>query len=270
MRPILISLLSFFLIACDGLDLDSVDESSSSEHQFSRAELAFNVFFSSSLLNDSGFNNRDGFIILFDTSSTVDEIGLRINSDENALVGNYPWTIIDDELQVSYPNGITCTSTKTAETSLEFTASSSCSGGEPDNDPIRNTLIRPLTFDVEDLETNRISIYNNDDDIRIDFFSNGNFEVRDLNSNGDEVPGSEQLGTYDDHSEYNNVVRLDNPESGEYSLLMLLDGSMTEGTMLEFRYTTVTDTLNEVLIFNINTNNEWDIESLYNNIDIDQ
>ena len=143
MRIILSFLLLFGLVACDGFDIDAVDDSASSDKQFSKAELAYNILFSSTLLNNSGFNNRDGFIILFDTSATLDQIGLQISSDDNALAGNYPWTIVNDKLQVSYPNGVTCTSTKTSETTLQFTASSSCSGGEPENDHIRNTSIQP-------------------------------------------------------------------------------------------------------------------------------
>ncbi len=117
---LIITFLSLNLGACDGLDFDSVTDPVDESKTFTRSELAFNVVFSSLLLNDSGFStNRDGFIVLFNSSSDLDEIELRDSDNDDALVGNYAWTIVDNELQVTYPNGITCTSTKTSETSSE-------------------------------------------------------------------------------------------------------------------------------------------------------
>ena len=267
---LIITFLSLNLGACDGLDFDSVTDPVDESKTFTRSELAFNVVFSSLLLNDSGFStNRDGFIVLFNSSSDLDEIELRDSDNDDALVGNYPWTIVDNELQVIYPNGITCTSTKTSETSSEYTATNVCDGGEPNNDRIRNTLNIPVSFDDEDLEGFSITIESDDEDQRIEFFSNGNFEIRDLDVNGDEIDGSVEIGTYAD-STLNNVVTLDNPDTGEYSLLVLLDGSLSSGTMLQLDYTDITrDTLKEVRIYTIDSNNQWDTDSLYDVIKTD-
>ncbi len=152
---------------------------------------------------------------------------------------------------------------------LRITATNVCDGGEPNNDRIRNTLNIPVSFDDEDLEGFSITIESDDEDQRIEFFSNGNFEIRDLDVNGDEVDGSVEIGTYAD-STLNNVVTLDNPDTGEYSLLVLLDGSLSSGTMLQLDYTDITrDTLKEVRIYTIDSNNQWDTDSLYDVIKTD-
>ena len=116
MRIILLVLLSFSLVSCDGFDFDSAtDGNTSPERSFSRAELAFNIIYSSDLLNNTGINNRDGYIVLFDSSSELQEIELRVNDDDNAVIGNYDWKIDDNRLEVTYANGTVCTSTKTSE-----------------------------------------------------------------------------------------------------------------------------------------------------------
>ena len=268
-------MLPFVLIGCDGLDIDTVNSGGDGEssEEFTSAELAFNVVFSSTVLNDTGFNNRDGFVVLFNNTSDLDQISLRVDNDDNALVGNYEWLIVNDELQVTYPNGVTCTSDQTSETDLQSTATSSCSGGEPNSDQINGTLIRALVFDDEELETRSITIENEDDDRRIDFFSNGTFEVTDIDSDGDEIPATTQAGTFGDHAELNNVVQLSNPASDESSLLVLLQGSLDGGTILELRYSSSTlpsaGTLNEVLIHEIDDNDEWDAVSRYEDIDVE-
>ena len=271
-KSVLIILFSISLSACEGFDFDSDVGSSSPDHTFTRSELAFNVLFSSILLNDSGLiSNRDGFIVLFNSSADLDEIELRDNDNDDVLVGNYAWTIVNDELQVTYPGGITCTSTKTSDTSTQYTATSTCDGGEPDNDRITSTLNKPITFDEDDLSSRTVNIDNGSDDKRIDFFSNGTFEITDLDSNGDEVSSTTKSGVFN-NSDFNNVVKLVNSDSitDEYSLLVLLEGSLTTGTMLHLRYTASTDTLNEVLIYTIDTNNRWDMDSLYDTIKIDE
>jgi len=271
LKTLLISLFSLSLISCDGLDIDSLDDSASEDRRFTRSELAFNVVFSSLLLNDSGFStSRDGFIALFKSTSELDEIEFRHTDNDSALVGTYSWTIVNNDLQVTYPNGITCTSTKTSETSSQYTATSSCDGGEPNNDRISNTLNIPIPFDEDDLKGRSIAIENDDDDKRIEFFSNGNFEIRDLDSNGNEISGSTESGIYEEITDLNNVIALNNTSSGESSLLVLLEGSMSLGTMLELRYTNTTrDTLKEARIYSIDSNTEWDTDSIYDDIEID-
>ena len=275
-------ILSLGLASCGGdLDFDSIDSSSdsseSSDQIFTRAELAFTILFSSLVLNDSDDsdeNGEDGFIVLFNTTSDLDEIELRANGDDdNALIGNYPWDIVDDELQVTYPDGVICTSEKTAETNSEITASNSCDGGEPNIDRIRDTLLRPIFLDDDDISTRNIRINNddNDDGVEIDFLNDGTYEITDIDSDGDRVAGTTVVGIYSNSSDFPDAIRLDTVETGEFSLLILLEGSLDLGTMLELRYTTttLTDTLNEVLIYSID-DNQWDTNNAYDDIDIDQ
>lgn len=266
---------SISLSACDGLDLDSVNSTSSEDSEFTASELAFNVVYSSLLLADNSFiDTSDGFIVLFNSSSDLDQIKLRDNNNEDdVLVGNYAWTIDDDELLVTYPDGVTCTSTKTSDTTLEYTASADCDGDDPDNDSIEGTLNVPNSFDSEDLESQSITIENDDDDDdsqTIDFFSNGTFEVTDLDSDGDDISGTTEVGVYAESNDLSDVVRLDNTTTGEYSLLILLDGSLSIGTLLELRYSDqATNTLEEVRIYSIDSISEWNVESLYDDISTD-
>ena len=273
-KTFIITLLSLVLFACDGFDYDSNSNlGSSSEQKFTRSELAFNVLYSSLLLNDSGLsNNRDGFIVLFNSSSELDEIELKSSGDSSALVGKYAWTIVDDKLQVTYPNGVTCTSNKTSDTSSGYTANSSCSGGEPNNDRIQNSLFKPNSFDDDDIAGRSVTINNDDDDVRIDFYDNKTFEITKLDSRGDDIANTTQIGIFEDSITLNNVVKLDNSDSSSdtYSLLVLLDGGLADGTMLELKYKESTETLTEVLIYSIGENNQWETESLYNSIAVDE
>lgn len=270
------TLISLSLSACGGLDLDSTsDGNTNSDQIFTTSELAFNVVYSSLLLNSSGFSNsRDGFIVLFNSSSDLDEIALAIDDNDNALVGNYPWDIVNDDLQVIYPDGVTCESSKTSETATMYTATSNCEGGEPENDRITNTINIPVFFEDDDIETRSINIQddNEDDEERIDFFSNGTFEVTDLDSNGDDIEGTTQVGTYGDSDTFNNVITLENTTSNESRLFVLLEGSLTSGTMLEIRYSSFTrgrDTLQEIRIHVIEANDQWETDSVFDDIDID-
>lgn len=271
-KAVSVVLVSTALIACDGFDYNSTDNlNSSSDQVFTKSELAFNVLYSSLLLNNSGLSsNRDGFIVLFKSSTELDEIELKSSGNNSALVGEYAWNIVDDKLQVSYPNGVTCSSNKTSDTTTEYTATSSCSGGEPANDRIQNTFYKPNTFDKDDITERSVIIENDDDDVKIEFLSNDTFERTELDSSGDEIIASKQVGEVKD-STLNNVVRLEytDTDSDIYSLLILLDGGLTDGTMLELKYLKSTETLSEVLIYSIDANNQWETESIYNNINID-
>ena len=271
MRNILIVFLSFFLVSCDGFDINSTDNlSEDSDQVFTRPELAFNVLFSSLILNDSGFNNREGFVVLFDDTANLTEIELRSNDDDSALIGTYPWTISNDKLQVTYPGSVVCTSTKTSETASQYRASSSCSGGEPANAQIRNTLIIPSNLDEDDLSGNSYTIDNEDNDFRMNFFSNGTLDIVDLDSDGDEISSTSVVGTYMDSNVYTNlVVRLDLPLTGEHRLLFRLNGSLNSGTLMELRFITSSNTLKSVYIYNTGENNNWDTESVYDDIRFD-
>lgn len=278
MRIFLFTLLTFNLVACDGIDLDADNSlnSDSEDRIFTRPELAFSVLYSSIVLNNSGLSgNRDGFVVLFTNTSELSQIELRSDDSDDAIVGNYTWTIANDDLQVTYANGAVCTSSKTSETGSQITATSTCSNGEPNNDRIRNTLNSPLSFDTNDLEERRITIENDDQDQQIEFFSNGTYQVTDLDSDGDEISGTVETGNYIDNSdlntELNNVVRLNNSVSNKSTLFILLEGSLTDGTLLSLQYSTEIDgVLEDIRIYDIDENNRWETDSQYDSITVDE
>ncbi|MGK0270574.1 MAG: hypothetical protein ACI88H_001221 [Cocleimonas sp.] len=278
-KATLVTLLSLSIISCDGFDFDSdsISGSNSPDEIFTRSELANNILFSATILNETGFNNRDGFILLFESTSNLKQIALRNNDNDDALEGDYEWTIVNDDLQVTYPNAVVCTSTKNSQTGLQLTASSNCDGGEPNNDRIRSTLNKPTSFSDDNISPSTIIIENDDNDQSIDFYSTGNYEIRDIDINGNEINQIIESGTYTSDIStalYSNVVRLNEtfPTSDGYTLLVLLNGSLSSGTMLQLRYegtTPSTDTLTEVRIYNIKENERWEVDSLYNDISID-
>lgn len=271
-RILPISLLSVLLIACDGLDLDSIDDTPN-DLSFSSSELNQNVLFSPLLLSNSGLNDtRDGFIALFKSTSELNEIEFRsANVDGRILVGDYNWTIVDEKLQVTYPDSIICTSTKTSESGSQLNATATCEGGDPVNDRIQGSLRKPITFNNNDLATRTIMIDSNASGEQIEFMSDGGFEITQLDSNGNELSTTTESGIYNEASGFNNVVRVHNLDdnSDEFRLLVLLDGNLSSGIMLELRYIKSTNALDEARIYTINADNQWATNSLYDNINND-
>lgn len=277
MRKLFLLILSFFLVACDGFDINSDDNLSedSTDRIFTRPELAFNILYSSIVLNDSGFSNaRDGFVVLFTNTSELIQIEFRSDNNDDALVGNYPWTISNDDLQVTYPNGVVCTTNKTSETASQYTTTSSCSGGEPRNDRIRNTLNFPNTLNENSFDGRRITIKNDDQDQQIEFFTSGSYEITNLDSDGDVISGTAQSGEFFDNSDsrtfLNDVVILVNSVTNSMTMLILLDGSLSDGTLLSLQFSAETNgELEDVRIYNINENNQWETDSQYDSITVD-
>jgi len=271
-RLLPITILSIFLIACDGLDIESIDNTPN-DLTFSSSELNQSVLFSPLLLSNSGLNeSRDGFIALFESTSELNQIEFRsANIDGRILVGDYDWSIVDDRLQVSYPNNVVCTSRKTSESGSELNASSTCDGGDPANDRIQGNLRKPVTFNDNSLATRTITIDSDDSGEKIEFMSDGNFEITQLDSSGNELSTTTESGTYNEASGFNNVVKVDNLDdnSNEYRLLILLDGSLSSGTILELRYIESTSALEEARIYIINADNQWRTNSLYDVINND-
>lgn len=272
----IITLLSISLSACDGLNVDSTNptDDNSTDQRFTRAELTTNVIFSSSLLSDNGLNsNRDGFIVLFNSSAELDEIELAENDNDVALFGSYTWDINDDDLVVTYPNGAVCDTSKTSETSTVYETNARCEGGEPNNARIENTINRSLLLEEENFEGLSIVIDNEDNsnnDQRIDFLSNGTAELRELDDDGDEIAASLETATFQDSAIFNNAIALENANSGFFSLFVLMQGTLNSGTMLEVKYTDSTLlALQEVRIYEIGDNNLWETDSLYDEINVD-
>jgi len=266
---LVIIFLSLSLIACDGLDFESID-ATPDELNFSSAELNKGILFSQLLLRNSGTNDtRDGFIALFKSASALDEIEFRsADTDGRILIGDYAWDIVNERLQVSYPNNVICTSRKTSESGSELNVTATCDNGDPANDRIQGNLRKPVTFNNNSLATRTVVIDSDDSGEKIEFMSNGNFEITQLDTLGNEIPSTTESGTYNNASNLNNVVRVDNMDenSDEYRLLILLDGNLTSGTILELNYIESSNLLDEARIYIIKADNRWGTNSFYSNI----
>jgi hypothetical protein len=260
MRAYIFALFSLILVACDGLQYDD-----SSTLSFTSAELSNKVLFSSILLNRDAEN---GFVVLFNSSSELDEIELGSSATKEALYGEYGWTIVNDKLQVTYPSAITCTSTKQEENTIQLEVTAACEGGTPTNAIIQDTLLSPLSFSTSSLSGRTVTISIDVTEEVIDFNTDGTFLLTKKDENGD-VSSSEN-GVYE-LSDLTNVVRLNytdiNPP--EYSLLMLLEGSISSGVMLDLRHNSDDDTLQTVRIYTIQANDSWLVDDLYDSITLD-
>ena len=171
------ALFSLLLVACDGLKYDE-----SSTLTFTSNELTNKVLFSSTLLNRDAEN---AFVILFNSSSQLEEIELGSSATKAALYGEYDWTIANDKLQVTYPSAITCTSTKEEENDLELDVTATCEGGIPANAIIQDTLLNPITFNTSNLSGRSVTISVNGVEEVIDFNADGTFLFTKKDENGD-------------------------------------------------------------------------------------
>lgn len=260
MRAIIIALFSFLLVACDGLKYDE-----SSTLTFISEELTNKVLFSSILLNRDAEN---AFVILFNSSSELEEIELGSSASKAALYGEYDWTIVNDKLQVTYPSAITCTSTKQEENNLELEVTATCDGGTPANAIIQNTLLSPVFFSTTSLSGRTVTIDIEGSEEVIDFNSDGSFLLTKKDENG--IVTSTENGVYE-LTDFTNVVRLDYTDinTQEYSLLVLIQGVITSGVVLDLRYSSDDDTLQKVRIYTTQANDSWLVDDLYDSITLD-
>ena len=260
MRAIIIALFSLLLVACDGLKYDE-----SSTLTFTSDELTNKVLFSSTLLNRDAEN---AFVILFNSSSELEEIELGSSASKAALYGEYDWTIANDKLQVTYPSAITCTSTKEEENNLELEVTATCDGGTPANAIIQDTLLNTLAFNTSSLSGRTVTISVDGSEEVIAFNTDGTFLLTKNDENGDFI--SSENGVYE-LSGLTNVVRVNYTDitTQEYSLLVLLEGSISSGVMLDLRYNSDDDTLKTVRIYTIQPNDSWLVDDLYDVITLD-
>ena len=260
MRAIIIALFSLLLLACDGLKYDE-----SSTLTFTSDELTNKVLFSSTLLNRDAEN---AFVILFNSSSKLEEIELGSSASKVALYGEYDWTIANDKLQVTYPSAITCTSTKEEENNLELEVTATCEGGIPANAIIQDTLLNSITFNTSSLSGRSVTISVNGVEEVIAFNADGTFLFTKKDENG--VVTSSENGVYELYG-LTNVVRLNytNINTKEYSLLVLLEGSISSGVMLDLRYNSDDDTLKTVRIYDVQSSESWFLDDLYDSITLD-
>ena len=68
-----------------------------------------------------------------------------------------------------------------------------------------------------------------------------------------------------------NVVRLNytNINTKEYSLLVLLEGSISSGVMIDLRYNSDDDTLKNIRIYEVQSSESWFVDDLYDSITLD-
>lgn len=259
------------LAGCDGFDInatDNVSTNTAGTKKFTRTELAFNALFSSQILTKNGLSStREGYIALFKNTAELEQIKLRSNDSDSALVGTYAWTISNDKLQVTYPSAVICTSTKTAESASQYNASASCSGGSPNNAKISNTLIKAISLNKGNFSGSTITFDNGDDDFAYKFFTNGSVEITGLNNDGDEISSTTKTGIFKNSEVYPNIaVDLEIPEDKENKrTFFLIAGGVNSGVLIELRYK-LPSTLNAVYLYEAKTSAVWKTISVYDDI----
>lgn len=256
-------IISITLLGCEGTETSS-DPGTGTELKFTNSEFSEKILFSEEL-GDSSI--QDGFVLRFE-ETTVKEIGSLSSNGNTALTGEYDWVIENDKLQVTYPSSVVCTTTKVAEDNLEFDTEVICDGGDPNNEKINNGLMKPLSFSKSGLTNKKVTIELRDNRQEIlDFNSNGSSFIITKRENGQD--SSTQNGTFST-SIYTNTVRLSFPDDEEYSLFVLLDGSLSgNGLLLDLRYKSSDDTLINLRILSIENNDVWRVNKLFDLITID-
>lgn len=256
-------LISLMLIACEGTETAS-DPSSSTDLDFTSAELSEKMLFSEEIVRS---NIQDGFILRID-DTTLQQHGSISSNDNTALSGEYDWVIVNDELQVTYPSSVVCTTTKkTEEDNLEFETEGVCTGGTPSNNKIDGRLIKPASFSKSSLTNSTITIElgnlgDNKQEI-LEFSSDGSSFLFTERDNG--VDSSPENGTFKS-AIYTNTVRLNYTSENEYSLLVLLNGTLSNGLLLDLRYGSDDDKLNQIRIYKIETNSVWQLFELFDSV----
>ena len=260
MRAFIFALSTLLLVACDGINSDL-----SSALRFTSVELTNKVLFSSTLLNRDAEN---GFVVLFNSSSKLDEIEIGSSTTKEALYGEYDWTIANDKLQVTYPSSITCSSTKREVNNLEIEVAVACDGGTPTNAIIKGTLLSPRVFSTTSLSGRTVTINIEGSEEVIDFNSDGSFLLTKKDENG--IVTSSENGVYE-LTDFRNVVRLNYTDinTREYSLIVLLQGIITSGVVLDLRYSSDDDTLQTVRIYTTQANDSWLVDDFYDSITLD-
>ena len=259
MKYITLILVSFLLISCQGLDLDTdnFDSDLDTDLKFNVAtDLSNKIIFSDKLLRR---DIKDGFILRIDElGSTLKEIAFVNNNANETIFGDYSWELVNDKLQISYPSAITCTTTKTAEPDdYKFDSRVFCSNGTPINARIEGELIKPISLRFSAFSNKAIKIKLLDDSEEIlDFDSDTDGTLTYTESNSGAQNGLFKQSTY------TNVVRIEYIDNSDYSLFILLEGDISDGTLLDLRFEDDTDNkddLKSVRIYTLRGNN-WDLE----------
>jgi len=257
MKHFIFLFLSIFIIACDGYEYDDSDsdgnDGSDTSLKFTSAELEKKILFSE-VIQDSNVVN--GFILRFVNSSEIEQIFIK--ETDKILSGDYDWTIANDKLQVTYPSGIVCTTTKIKDDNLKYETTGSCNSNPLNNAKIEDDLIRPFSFVTADLTDDEITIDlgNNQEEV-LKFNSDGTtFSLTNIDNGQASNP---ENGTFASSS-FTNVVRLNFPNDSLYRLLILVENSLTDGTLVELQYNSTGTELLKRVRFYSSSNNEWKME----------
>lgn len=262
MKIISLLMISLLLAACDGITVDETSFGNDTK-RFTSTELTEKVFFSEKVRER---NVQNGFILLFKDSSNVEEIGFVLNSDTRALDGQYSWDIVNDKLQLTYPSSIVCTSEKEDDDNQKLTVKNAvCTGGSPTNAKIQGIIYKAISLTSSSLSGRTVTIEIEGNQEVLDFNSDGSFL---LTKKENELSISTENGVYKD-SVYTNVVRLEFPDSNEYALLILMEGSLSSGQLLDLRYNLADNKLQAVRIYAIGTNDVWKVDDLFSAINTD-
>lgn len=257
MKHFVFLFLSVCLVACDGYEYDNSDSGSGgdggsdAELKFTVAELESKILFSE-VIQDSDVVG--GYILRFINSSELEQVFIK--ETNSVLSGDYDWTIANDKLQVTYPAGIVCTTTKTNDNNLKYETTGSCTSDTKNNATIEDDLIRPLAFKTSDLTNDEITIDlgNNQEEV-LNFDNNGTSFSLTKKDNGQALnPENGTMST----SLFTNVVRLSFPSDSTYLLLILVEDSLTDGTLVELQYGTSDDKLSRVRVYS-SSNDEWEV-----------
>jgi len=83
-----------------------------------------------------------------------------------------------------------------------------------------------------------------------------------------ELSISTENGVYKE-SVFTNVMRLEFPDSSQYALLVLMEGSLSGGQLLDLRYNLADNKLQAVRIYDIGANDLWKVDDLFSTINTD-
>jgi len=271
--------LSLSLVACGG----GGSSNPKSSLGFSQEELANTILVSKSLLNidinreiPAGVVETEGSIDVFNADGILREFPLtRKNysypfTDAHVKYVDSPYTVLSDgQIQIDYAGLGICTTKKERETDTEIDVSGKC----PNLSNLFDTVLKPLEFDVSFLQGMQITIQGEGGTTQVfNFTDNGTFE--ETNSR---YSAGLTSGTFLD-SKYKNVVRLNLPKNiglskgpmverdylYDYSLLILVAGSLSNGKIVEIRYF-AGEIIEDVRIHDIYSTGAWSTSNIYTN-----
>ena len=255
MKFLALALISIFLSACQGLDINTDDSENDLNFNVS-ADLSNKILFSDKLLKS---NVKGAFLLRIDEEgSDLEEIAFEVNDITGEILsGDHAWELIEDKLRISYPNAINCTTTKTEQLGDSFNTKVSCSGGSPDNAEVEGLLKKPISLGFSTFSNKKITLKLEDNKTEILDFDDQEDRVLSYTIDG---ATTERNGEYEE-SNYTNVIRAKFTADEKHSLFILIEGTFPDGTILELRYadedTESKKELKTVRLFSTDSENNW-------------